>query len=97
MNAENQREYNNDHTDYAEYDDETILFQRYPTFHLEPLGRGFVITMEEPSECDFYGEPLIYLTQDAEKGPAAVWDDSKKGWLVNRRDHDAACCFVNTH
>jgi hypothetical protein len=117
VNCENQMVYNDEHSDYAEWeledyeddyevdysdaDSEAHYFQsythrhHYPSFRLTKSGRGFLITVNTPAECDFYGEPILFLTEDTKKGPAASWDESKKGWLVNRRDHEAALEFVN--
>ena len=77
--------YNDDHPDYAEYEDEyeydmdsePYHSHTFPSFQLKPSSRGYLITVDDPTECDFFGEPILYLTRDTKNGPAAVWDDSK--------------------
>ena len=112
VNCQNQMIYNDEHPDYAEYEDgywepyeDEDSDDQYPQaysrgshgFILAPSGRGYLITVDEPTDCDFFGEPILYLTEDTYNGPSAVWDESKMGWIVNRRDLNAAKDFVNTY
>ena len=61
-----------------------------PVFTLTQKGRGWLIQTNRPEAYE--SDHLLYLTNDRSK--SAVWDEASGGWIVNRRDKDAAEQFV---
>jgi hypothetical protein len=63
-------------------------------FTLSTYGRAYLIECHDPSQCAFYGNKYIALSDTEEPG-VAFWNDRLSGWIVRPEDRDEAEYFVH--
>lgn len=73
---------------------EVELGEDEDNFTLERYGRGYLIECSDPSECPWWGEKYISLS-NTEGAGTAFWNNSLEGYVVRRRDVNEAEYFVH--
>lgn len=63
-------------------------------FTITKHGRAHLIECHDPSQCSFYGNKYLALSDSDEPG-VAFWNDLLYGWIVRPEDREEAEYFVH--